>query len=100
MNTSLDMLTRDAHNEHIHMVNLITKYRIEILPYAKISDANLSSIKELAISHLHSFLGIKGYIRGIRVMSADERTSACEKGYANVIGAISVEERTTAGLNG
>ena len=33
-------------------------------------------------------------------MSADERTSACEKGHANVIGAISVEERTTAGLNG
>ena len=26
-------------------------------------------------------------------MSADERTSACEKGYVNGIGAISAEER-------
>ena len=38
-------------------------------------------------------LGIKGYIRGIREMSADERMSACEKGYVNGIGAISAEER-------
>ena len=71
MNTRLDMLTRDGSPGHIHMINYFTKYRNEIFQYAIIkSDAKPSSIEELTILHLHSYLGMRGYIKGIKAMSA------------------------------
>ena len=35
VNTRLDMLTKDGHNEHIHMANYFTKYRDEIFHMQK-----------------------------------------------------------------
>jgi len=97
MNTRLDMLARDGSPGHVHMINYFTKYRKEIFQYAIIkSDAKPSSIKELTISHLHSYLGMRGYIKGIGAMSAEERMAA----YENGIGAMSAEERMAAYENG
>ncbi len=62
MNMRLDMLARDGSPGHVHMINYFTKYRNEIFQYAIIkSDAKPSSIEELTISHLHSYLGMRGY---------------------------------------
>jgi hypothetical protein len=81
MNTRLDMLTRDGSPGHIHMINYFTKYRNEIFQYAIIkSDAKPSSIEELTFLHLHSYLGMRGYIKGLGSMSAEERMVASEKG--------------------
>ena len=79
------------------MINYCIKYRNEIFQYAIIkSDAKPSSIEELTILHLHSYLGMRGYIKGIRAMSAEERMAASEKGYNNGIGAMSAEGRMAA----
>jgi hypothetical protein len=93
MNTRLDMLTRDGSPGHIHMINYFTKYRNEIFQYAIIkSDAKPSSIEELTFLHLHSYLGMRGYIKGLGTMSAEERMVASEKGaqkgYENRLGTI------------
>jgi hypothetical protein len=101
MNTRLDMLARDGSPGHIHMINYFTKYRNEIFQYAIIkSDAKPSSIEELTILHLHSYLGMRGYIKGIKAMSAEERMSASEKGYENGIWAMSTEAKMGAYENG
>jgi len=101
MNTRLDMLAQDGSPGHIHMINYITKYRNEIFQYAIIkSDAKPSSIEEFTIMHLHSYLGMRGYIKGIGAMSAEERMAASEKGYENGIGANSAEERMAASEKG
>jgi hypothetical protein len=82
MNTRFDMLARDGSQGHVHIINYFTKYRNEIFQYAIIkSDAKPSSIEELTISHLHSYLGMRGYIKGIGAMSAEERMAARKKGY-------------------
>ena len=101
VNMRLDMLTRDGSPGHIHMINYFTKYRDEIFQYA-IFQSNLktSSIEELAILHLHSFLGMRRYVKGIRAMSAEERMAASKKGYKNGIGAMSAKERTAARVMG
>ena len=85
----------------IYMINYFTKYRNEIFQYAIIkSDAKPSSIKELTISHLHSYLGMRGYIKGIGAMSAKERMVVSEKGYENGLGSMSAEERMAVYENG
>jgi hypothetical protein len=71
------------------MINYFTKYRTEIFQYAIIkSDAKPSCIVELTILHLHSYLGMRGYIKGLGAMSAEERMAASEKG----LGAMSAKE--------
>jgi hypothetical protein len=101
MNTRLDMLPRDGFPGHVHMINYFTKYRKEIFQYAIIkSDAKPSSIEELTISHLHSYLGMRGYIKAIGAISAEERMAASEKGYDNGLGAMSTEERMAASAKG
>jgi hypothetical protein len=73
---------------------IYTKYRNEIFQYAIIkSDAKPSSIEELTILHLHAYLGMRGYIKGLGAMSAEERIVA----YENGLGAMSAEERMAAG---
>jgi hypothetical protein len=64
------------------------------------SDGKPSSIKELTISHLHSFLGMRGYFKGIGAMSAEERMAVSEKGYENGTGMMSAEERMAASEKG
>jgi hypothetical protein len=97
VNTRLDMLTRDGSPGHIHMINYFTKNRNQIYNYAIIkSDEKPSSIKELTILHLHSYLGMRGYIKGIGAMSAKEKMAK----YENGIGAMSAEERMAAYGNG
>jgi len=101
VNTRLDMLTRDGSPGHIHMINYFTKYRDEIFQYAIFqSDVNPSSIEELTILHLHSYLGMRGYIKGIGAMPAEARMAASEKGYENGLGAMLAEERTVARRSG
>ena len=101
VNTRLDMLTRDGSPGHMHIINYFTKYRDEINQYAIIkTDVKPSSIEELSISHLHSYLGMRGYIKGIGAMSAEERTAVSEKGYENGRGAMSAKERMAANEKG
>ena len=91
VNMRLDMLTRDGSSGHVHIINYFTKYRNEIFQYAIIkSDRKPSSIEELTISHLHSYLGMRGYIKGVGAISAEERMAASEKGYENGLGTASV----------
>ncbi len=76
----------------------LTKYINEIFHYAIIkSDVKPSSIEELTISHLHSYLGMRGYIKGIGAMLAEEKMVASEKGHENGLGVMSAEERMAAG---
>ena len=83
------------------MIKYFTKYRNEIFQYAIIkSDAKPSSIKELTISHLHSYLGMRGYIEGIGAMSAEERMAVSEKRYENGLGSMAAEKRMAAYENG
>jgi hypothetical protein len=90
VNTRLDMLAQDGSPRHIHLINYFTKYRDEIFQYAIFkSDAKPNSKKELTILHLHSYLSMIGYIKGIRALSAEEWTAGGEKGYENGIGAMS-----------
>jgi hypothetical protein len=51
---------------------------------------------ELTVSHLHSYIGWRGYIKGLGSMSAEERMAASAKGYENGLGAMSAEERMAA----
>ena len=68
----------------------LPKFRNEIFQYAIIkSDAKPSCIVELTILHLHSYLGMRGYIKGLGAMLAKERMAASEKGYENGLGAMS-----------
>ena len=77
------------------------KYRNEIFQYAIIkSDAKPSSIEELTISHLHSYLGMRGYIKGLGAMSAEERMAESEKGYENGLGSMLAKERMAADQKG
>jgi len=100
-NTRLDMLTQYGSPGHVHMINFFTKYRNEIFHYAIIkSDAKPSSIEELTISHLHSYLGMRGYIKGLGAVSAEERMAASEKEYENGLGSMSAKERMAAGQKG
>jgi hypothetical protein len=81
------------------MINYFTKYRDEIFQYAIIkSDVKPSSIEELTISHLHSYLGMRGYIKGIGAMAmpAEARMAASEKGYENGIRVMPAEARVAA----
>ena len=95
------MLTRDGTSGHVHIINYFMKYRNEIFQYAIIkSDGKPSNIEELTISHLHSYLGMRGYIMGIGAMLAEERMAASEKGYENGLGAMSAEARTAVGEKG
>ena len=99
-NTRLDMLTRDGSPGHVHMINYFTKYRTEIFQYAIIkSDAKPSCIVELTISHLHSYLGMRGYIKGLGAMSAEENKMrmgiAWEEKYAEFKRCVEMPERGT-----
>ena len=83
------------------MINYFTKYRDEIFQYAIFQlDAKPSRIKELTILHLHSYLGMRGYIKGIGAMSAEARTAASEKGHENGIGAMPAKARMAASGKG
>ena len=80
-NTRLNKLTRDGSPGHVHTINYFMKFRNEIFQYAIIkSDAKPNSIEESTILHLHSYLGMRGYIKGIGAMSAEETMAAYEKG--------------------
>ena len=98
VNMRMGMMARDDSPRHMHMINYFTRYRDEIFQYAIIkSDAKPSSkYKELTILHVHSYLDMRGYIKGIGAMLAEARTAASGKGYENGIGAMSAEERTSA----
>jgi hypothetical protein len=102
VNTRLDMIGQDGSPGHMHMINYFTKYRDEIIfQHANIKlDTKPSSIEELAISHLHSYLGMRGYIKGIGVMPTEARMAASEKGYENGIGAMPAEARMAASEKG
>ena len=94
VNMRLDMLTRDGSPGHIHMINYFTKYRDEIFQYEIFqSDVKPSSIEELPILHLHSFLGMRWCIKKIGAMPAEARMAASEKGYENGLGAMPAEAR-------
>jgi hypothetical protein len=83
------------------MINYCIKYRNEIFQYAIIkSDAKPSSIEELTILHLHSYLGMRGCIMRIGAMPAQARTAAGENRFENRIGAMPAETRTAAGKKG
>ena len=101
VNMRLDMLTRDGSPGHIYMINYFTKYRDEIFQYEIFqSDVKPSSIEELPILHLHSFLGMRWCIKKIGAMPAEARMAASEKGYENGLGAMSTEERIAAHRSG
>jgi hypothetical protein len=98
VNTRLDMLLQDGRwfsREYTH-VQLIYQIQIdEIFQYAIFqSDAKPSSIKELTISHLHSYLGMSGYIKEMGAMSAEAMMTAGDKGYDNGIEAMPAKART------
>jgi hypothetical protein len=41
--------------------------------------AKPSSPQESTVSHLHSFVGARGYTKGIELMSAEAKSDACAK---------------------
>ena len=77
VNMRMGMMARDDSPRHMHMINYFTRYRDEIFQYAIIkSDAKPSSkYKELTILHVHSYLDMRGYIKGIGAMPAEARTA-------------------------
>jgi hypothetical protein len=82
------------------MINYSSKYIDEIFLYVINSEkiiAKPNQPNELTVSHLHSFIGwrggVRGYIKGLGAMSAEERMAASAKGYENGLGAMSAEER-------
>jgi hypothetical protein len=82
-------LPEDGPVEHVSMINCFTRFRDEIFRHTIDSKRNIAKptcLEELTVCHLLSFMGTKGYANGIVAMSAEERSAACEKGYANGIG--------------
>jgi hypothetical protein len=71
-------LPQDGIPVHISMIQYFTRFRDDILQHAK-----PNCFEELTVCHLLSFMGKKGYENGLRVMSAEERTSAGKKVYEN-----------------
>jgi hypothetical protein len=72
-----------AGDEHQHMINYSSKYIGEIFHYVINSEKIIpkpNQTNELTVSHLHSYLGMRGYIKGIGAMSAEERMAARKKG--------------------
>jgi hypothetical protein len=102
--TRLSMLEGD---EHQHMINYSSKYIDEIFRYVINSEkiiAKPNQPNELTVSHLHSYIGwrggLRGYIKGLGAMSAEERMAASAKGYENGIGNMSADERKAASAKG
>jgi hypothetical protein len=94
--TRLNMLSGD---EHQHMINYSTKYIDEIFRYVINSEkiiAKPNQPNKLTVSHLHYYIGWRGYLKGLGSMSAEERMAASEKGYENGLGAMSAKERMVA----
>ena len=100
MKTRLNIISGD---EHQHMINYSSKYIDEIFRYVINSEkiiAKPNQPNELTVSHLHSYIGWRGYIKGLGSMSAEERMAASAKGYENGLGAMSAEERMAASAKG
>ena len=79
----LNMLSGD---EHQHMINYSSKYIDENFRYVNNSEkiiAKPNQPKELTVSHLHSYISWRGYIKGLGAMSSEERMAAGETGYEN-----------------
>jgi len=93
--TRLMTLPQDGTLLHISMIEYFTKFRDDILQRAK-----LICFDELAVFHLLSYMGKKGYENGIGAMSAEERMAASEKGYENGLGSMSAEERMAESKKG
>ena len=86
---------------YTHHDQLFYQIHNEILQYAIFqSDARPSSIEELTMSHLHSYLDMRGYIKGIGAMAAEARISASAEGYIKGIGAMSTEARSEESAEG
>ena len=78
--TRLNMLSGD---EHQHMINYSSKYIDDIFRYVNNTEkfiAKPNQPNELTVSHLHSYIGWRGYIKGLGSMSAEERMAANAKG--------------------
>ena len=83
------------------MIYYFTKYRDKIFQYVIFQlDAKPSRIEEITILHVHSYLSMRGYIKGIGAMPAEARMAASEKGYENGIWAIPAEARMAANEKG
>jgi hypothetical protein len=98
--TRLNILSGD---EHQHMINYSSKYIDEIFRYVINSEkiiAKPNQPNKLTVSHLHSYIGWRGYLKGLGLMSAEERMAASAKGYENGLGAMSAEERMAASAKG
>jgi hypothetical protein len=98
--TRLNMLSGD---EHQHMINYSSKYIDEIFLYAINSEkiiAKPNQSNKLTVSHLHSYIGWRGYIKGLGAMLAEERMEASAKGYIKGLRAMSAEERMEASAKG
>jgi hypothetical protein len=98
--TRLNMLSGD---EHQHMINYSSKYIDDFFCYVLNSEKIITKPNqpnELTVSHLHSYIGWRGYLKGLGSMSAEERMAASEKGYKNGIGAMSAEEKMVARKKG
>jgi hypothetical protein len=85
------------------MINYSSKYIDDIFHYVLNSEKIIekpNQPNELTVSHLHSYIGWRGYLKGIGSMSAEERMAASEKGYKNGIGMMSAEERMAGSAKG
>jgi len=90
-------------DEYQHMINYSSKYNDEIFCYVINSEKIIpkpNQPNELTVSHLHSYIGWRGYLKGLGSMSDEERMAASEKGYENGIGAMSAEKRMAASKKG
>ena len=98
--TRLNMLSGD---EHQHMINYSSKYIDEIFRCVINSEkiiAKPNQPNELTVSHLHSYIGWRGYLKGLGSMSAEERMAVSAKGYENGLRAMLDEERIVASEKG
>jgi hypothetical protein len=79
VNTRLDMLALDGSPGHIHMINYLPNTEMKsssMQSSNQMQNQAVSKNKELTISHLHSYLGRRRYIKGIGAMSNKERMAA------------------------
>jgi hypothetical protein len=92
----LNMLSGD---EHQHMINYSPKYIDNFFCYVINSEniiAKPNQPNELTISHLHSYIGWRGYLKGLGSMSAKERMTVSEKEYENGIGVMAASEKKSS----
>jgi hypothetical protein len=94
-----------SHSYVLFYENVIVKikYIDEIFRYVINSEKILAKPNQpnkLTVIHLHSYISWRGYLKGIGVMSAEERTAAGKKRNENGLGVMSAKERTSAGKKG